>query len=119
MAGRIDEIELIGLAVGCLIIKPNGLRLDGNAALALQLHIIKHLFLHFARRQTAGQLYQPVGKCRLAVVNMCDNREITDVFLNRHISPISLAGEFANASKCKKKAEKYYPFNRASGHLWL
>ena len=48
MAGRVHQIEDIVLAVGGLVIQPHGLGLDGDAALALDIHGIEHLVLHLA-----------------------------------------------------------------------
>ena len=79
MAGRVDEIELIDLAIQRLVFETDGLRLDGNAALALDIHRIEHLLLHLARLKAAAELNQPVGKRRLAVVDMGDDREIADM----------------------------------------
>jgi hypothetical protein len=56
-----------------------GLGLDGDAALALDIHAVQHLRLHLARRQPAGRLDQPVGKSRLPVVDMGDDREVADM----------------------------------------
>ena len=78
MAGSVNEVELIRLAVRSRIHHPNGVRLDGDAALALQIHCIEHLRLHLACRQRAGQLQQAVGKRALPMINMGDDREISD-----------------------------------------
>ncbi len=56
------------------------MRLDGDAALALQIHGVEHLFLHLPGRQRAGELEQTVGERALAVVDMSDNREISYEF---------------------------------------
>jgi hypothetical protein len=63
MAGRVHQIEDVILAVLGVIVQPDRLRLDGDAALALDIHGIEHLFLarHFAIRQAAGHLDQAVG----------------------------------------------------------
>src|SRR6202011_3081812 len=55
------------------------LRLDGDAALALDIHGIEHLFLHLARLQAPGGLNQTVGQRRLAMVDMRNNGEVADV----------------------------------------
>ena len=81
MAGRVDEVEDVVLAVLRAVVEPDGLRLDGDAALALDVHRVEHLLLHLARREPAGHLDQPVGERRLAVVDMGDDREVADVFL--------------------------------------
>ena len=79
VAGRVDQIEDVILAVAGAIIQPHRLRLDGDAALALDIHGIEHLFDHFARFEPAGELDQPVGERRFAVVDMGDDREIADI----------------------------------------
>ena len=79
VAGRVDQVELIGLAVLRLVHHAHGVGLDGDAALALQVHGVQHLRLHLARGERAGQLQQPVGERGLAVVDMRDDREIADV----------------------------------------
>ena len=58
--------------------QPHRVRLDGDAALALQVHRVEHLFHHFALRQRAGVFEQTVGERRLAVVDMRDDREVAD-----------------------------------------
>jgi hypothetical protein len=56
----------------------DGLRLDGDAALALDIHRVEHLLLHLAQRQAAGDLDQAVGQRRFAMVDMGDDGEIAD-----------------------------------------
>ena len=82
VARRVDQIEHVVLAVPRLVVEAHRLRLDGNSAFALDIHGIEHLVLHLALLQPAGQLDQPVGERRLAMVDMRDNGEIADV-LNR------------------------------------
>src|SRR5205823_10758031 len=60
-------------------IEAHGLRLDGDAALALDLHGVEHLLLHLARAQAPGELDQPVGQGRFPMIDMGDDREIPDV----------------------------------------
>ena len=48
--------------------------LDGNATLALQVHIVQHLALSHLNGLRAFQ--KPVGQGRLSVVNMSDNAEV-------------------------------------------
>ena len=79
VAGGVDQIEDVVLAVARPVIEPHGLRLDGDAALALDIHRVEHLLLHLARFEPAGELDQPVGKRRLAVVDMRDDGEIADI----------------------------------------
>ena len=78
MAGGVHEVELIILAVFGFPGKADGLGLDGDAALALDVHVVEDLFLHFARLQPAAGLNQAVGQGRFPMVDMGDNREVAD-----------------------------------------
>jgi hypothetical protein len=82
MAGRVDQVEDIVLAVFGLVVQAHGLRLDGDAALFLDVHIVENLLLagHLARVEAAGELDQPVGERRFAMVDMGDDGEIADVW---------------------------------------
>jgi hypothetical protein len=50
--------------------------LDGNAALALEIHRIQKLLVHFALGERAGHFQQAVGQRGLAVVNVRDDAEV-------------------------------------------
>ena len=76
VARGVDQVELVALAVARLIVQRHALRLDGDAALALQVHRVEHLGLHLARLEAAAQLDQAVGERRFAVVNVRDDGEI-------------------------------------------
>jgi hypothetical protein len=76
---RIDQVEMVDLAVPRAVPQRRGLSLDRDAALALKVHGIEHLLGHLAVRQAAATLDEPVGQGRLAVVDMRDDREIADV----------------------------------------
>ena len=78
MAGRVDQVELIGVAVAGVVHHAHGVRLDGDAALALEIHRVEDLRLHLPRGQRAGELQQPVGERGFAVVDVRDDREIAD-----------------------------------------
>src|SRR3954469_25719035 len=54
------------------------LRLDGDAALALDVHLVEVLRPHVAALDDPGELQHPVGKRRLAVVDVRDDAEIPD-----------------------------------------
>ena len=81
MAGRVHQVEDVILAVLGAVVQPHRLRLDGDAALALDIHGIEHLLLarHFAVRQPARHLDQAVGQRRFAMVDMGDDGEVADV----------------------------------------
>ena len=80
VAGRVDQIELIEVAVVGRIVQAHGVGLDGDAALALEVHRVEHLLHHFALRQGAGDFEQAVRQRRFAVVDMRNDREIADEF---------------------------------------
>ena len=44
---RVDEVQLIRLAVGRFVAQGDGAGLDRNAAFPLQLHVVEQLFGHF------------------------------------------------------------------------
>jgi hypothetical protein len=84
VARRVHQVELVGLAVLVAVVEAHGLRLDGDAALALDVHGIEDLLLHLPVRDVAAQLDEPVGQRRLAVVDVSDDREIADEAGVRH-----------------------------------
>ncbi len=79
MSRRVHEIQNVSLAVFGRIGEAHGLRLDCDAALALDVHRVEHLGFHVARVERAAKLDQAVGKRGLAVVNMGNDREVANV----------------------------------------
>ena len=55
------------------------MRLDRDPALALEIHRVEHLRFHLARLQRARELEEAIGQRRFAVVDVRDDREVTDV----------------------------------------
>ena len=49
------------MAVVGAVVQAHGVSLDGDAALALQVHGVQHLLHHFALRERAGRFEQAVG----------------------------------------------------------
>ncbi len=78
MAGRVDEIQLVEIAIVGFVIEPHSVRLDGDAALALEVHGVEHLLHHLALRKRAGDFEQAIRKRGLAVVDVRDDREVPD-----------------------------------------
>ena len=70
---RVDQVELVALPA-----HPHRLGLDRDPALALELHRVEQLRPHVARRHGVGQLENAVGERRLAVVDVRDDREVSD-----------------------------------------
>ncbi len=80
MAGGINKIELVNMAIVGFIIERDTLRLDRDTALALDVHRVQHLLLHFTLGQAFAGLYQAIGQGRLAMIDMGNNRKIANVF---------------------------------------
>jgi hypothetical protein len=78
MAGRVHQVQLIGEPVLGGVVEAHGLRLDGDAALLLDIHIVEHLRRHLAVGEAAGALDQAIGQGRLAMVDMGDDRKIAN-----------------------------------------
>ena len=76
MARRVDQVQLVGIAVVRLVHHAHGVGLDGDAALPLQVHVVQNLGLHLAAGHRAGQLQQTVAQRRLAVVDVGNDREV-------------------------------------------
>jgi hypothetical protein len=54
-------------------------RLNGNAAFALQIHVVQQLILFFSVGYGTCGIKQPIGKRALAVVDVRDNAEISNM----------------------------------------
>jgi hypothetical protein len=81
VAGRVDQVEDIILTILRTIIQAHRLRLDGDAALLLDIHVIENLLLagHLTRVHAARQLDEAVGERGLAMVDMGDDGEVANV----------------------------------------
>src|SRR3546814_3183801 len=100
----------IGLAVLCGVGQAHRLRLDGDAALFLDIHIVEDLRRHLAIGQSAGELDQPVGERRFPVVDMGDDREVADMGQGRseeHTSELQSLMRISYAVFCLKNTNKY------------
>ena len=77
---RVEEVQLVHLAVAGLVVHTHGVRLDGDAALALQIHRIQELVLLLPHGDGLRELEKAVGERGLPVVDVCDDGEVTGVF---------------------------------------
>src|SRR4030043_631252 len=80
MTWRVDQIENILLSVSGVIGKRNGLTLDGDPPLALDVHVIQDLILEVSLINQTRILNEAVCKGRFSMVNVCDDAEVTYVF---------------------------------------
>ena len=117
MAGRVHQVELVGLAVRRLPVEPHGLRLDGDPALLLDVHVVEHLrATSRASVSPPVALDQPVGERRLAVVDMGDDREIADPGEVGH-SRAPLAEGCGKGEAPRRAIARFLPLVEESGAL--
>ena len=93
MTRRVDEVQLVALPIFRVVVQRDALRLDGDAAFALERHRVEHLALHLTGVKPAAELDETVGQRRLAVVDMGDDREIADVLHRFQVIPRAGGGE--------------------------
>ena len=84
VAGSVDKVQHILLAIARLINAAYRLRLDGNAALALQIHGVENLCLHLTFAQGSCIFNQAVCQRRFAMIYMGNNRKVTNMVLLNH-----------------------------------
>jgi hypothetical protein len=84
VAGRVDEVQLVGLAVARLVEDAHRLSLDRDPALALEVHRVEHLRAHRAGVDRVRHLEDAVGQGRLPMVDVGDDGEVADVRLVGH-----------------------------------
>jgi hypothetical protein len=77
----VDKIENVFLSIIRLVDDANGLRLDGDTTFSFKIHVIKYLSLHLTVSESASHLYNTIGKCRFAVIDMCNNAKVSDFAL--------------------------------------
>ena len=78
MARRVDQVELVGVPVLRGVHHADGVRLDGDAALPLQVHGVEYLGLHLARGERSGQLQQAVSQRGFAMIDMGNDGKIAE-----------------------------------------
>ena len=84
VAGSIDKVQHILLAIARLINAAYRLRLDGNASLTLQIHGVENLCLHLTFAQGSCIFNQAVCQRRFAMIYMGNNRKVTNMVLLNH-----------------------------------
>ena len=90
VAGRIDKIQAIELAVSRAIFQRHRMHANRDAALALEVHRVQRLIFKLARTQGARDFHQPVRKRRLAMIDVRDDAKVADVA--RNVDPVRPLG---------------------------
>ena len=75
----IDEIQLILLPIRRTEIERHTLGLDRNAPFPLEVHRVQNLLGHLPRLQATTELDKTVSQGRLAVIDVRDDAEVTDM----------------------------------------
>ncbi len=78
MAWGVDEVEHVWAILELVRHGDDG-GFDGDASLSFEVHGIKELILRLAGGDGAGQLHETVGQGALAVIDMGDDGEVSDV----------------------------------------
>ena len=66
----------------CLVTHLNGMAFNRDAALTFQIHVIQHLA--FCDLNRFCLLQQTIGKCRFAMVYMCNNTKVSYIIYRFH-----------------------------------
>ncbi len=75
-------------SAGRMIYHPHRLHLNGDPLLALQIHLVQVLGAHLSRFHRSCQLQHAVGQRGLAVINVRDDHEVSDIpRIGHNISP--------------------------------
>ena len=72
MSGCINQIQHVRLPILCLVVQPHSVRFNGDATLALKIHIVQHLGRHIASGNRAGEFEQPIGERGFAMIDVRD-----------------------------------------------
>jgi len=80
VARGVDEVQLVLLSVLRVVQKRNGVALDGDPALPLDIHRVQDLVAKLALGDTPAFLDESVGECRLSVIDVGDDAEVANQF---------------------------------------
>ena len=85
VAGGVDQVELVGLAVGGGVVEAHRLGFDRDPPLPLEVHLVEELIDPLPLGDRLALLEQPVGQRALAVVDVSDDREVSDQLFGGHL----------------------------------
>ena len=77
--GGLSDREMDEQVLDSMDIERDTLRLDGDTALAFDIHGVEHLLVHLAVAQAAAVLNEPVSEGGFTVIDMGDDGEVADV----------------------------------------
>ena len=81
MARGVDQVQLVHVPVLSLVGQFDRPGFDGDAALALKVHVVQQLALHFPLAHGVAFFHQPVGQGAFAVVDVGDDGKVSDMVL--------------------------------------
>ena len=79
VAGRVDQVQVVDLAILGLVVQGRRLGLDGDAPLLFDVHGVEHLGGHLTLAQATAVLDQAIGQCGLAVIDVGDDGEVANM----------------------------------------
>ena len=77
MSGCIHQIQQVCFTIVMLVIHRDRMALNGDAALALQIHRVEELGAHLAFIHRRCELKQPIRERGLPMIDVRDDAEIT------------------------------------------
>ena len=87
MPGRVDQVELVDLAIGGGVFEGDRIALDRDTPLTLDIHTVEDLIAELSILNRAAGLDQAVGQGRFPVIDMSDDAEVAYVFHEFESSP--------------------------------
>jgi hypothetical protein len=114
MAGRVDQVQAVGLAVLRLVLEANGAGLDRDPLLALEVHGVEDLARHLPGVDRVRRLEEPVGEGRLSVIDVGDDREVAQTVLGDGHD----AGVYPVAARPPRRGTVRGGAPRTSGSTW-
>ena len=79
VAWGVDQVQHVVLAVLAAVLHLDGVALDRDASLALQVHVVQRLLLQLAVGNGSRGLEEPIGQGAFPVVDVGDDAEVADV----------------------------------------
>ena len=79
VAGGVDQVQA-EVVFAADVIHLDGVALDGDAALALQIHVVQQLSHFLAGGNRFGDVQQAIGQGAFSVVDVGNDAEVSDIF---------------------------------------